>query len=79
MSVVGWELSCTARGEVYVRQTSSADQAWGVVNDYSSDSVLYARDAGWDCGTRTVDDDDGDGSKVANGYDEDEDARSIVR
>lgn len=79
MSITGWELSCTPRGEIYVCQTGSANQAWRVVNNYSSDSVLYARDAGGDRGTRTVGNDDGNGSKVADGDDEDEDVRSIVR
>lgn len=79
MSVVGWEFSCTARGKIYIRQTSPADQAWGFVNNHPSDSVLYARDAGWNRGTRTVGDDDGDGSKVAIGDDEDEDVRSIIQ
>jgi hypothetical protein len=78
MSIVGWKLSCTARGNIYVCQTGSANQAWRIVNNYSSDSVLYARDAVWDRGTRTVGDDDGDGSKAADGNDEDEDVRPIV-
>lgn len=78
MSVISWEFPHAARGEICLCQTSFANTTWWAVDNDPKNSILYTGDAGELRGQGTIDYDDGDRPKAADGHDENENDKSIV-